>query len=198
MSEWGGDGGPYLSEYEGELLVGLEDDVDEFRLAGRVKLFIVNPDAAEDDEEAPSLFELLDLRGETAAYLPLLHSTEPNRFSPALRRILREAIVPSRNMLILDRLEILPEFRRQRLGLRYIRTAVKRFGSGCRIVAIKPFPLQFERNLDDPDLEWRARMNLDLLSRETRAATTKLKEYYSREGFIPVRGTDLMILDLAH
>ena len=48
-------GGPYLSEYEGEILVGLEDDVDEFRLAGRAKLFIVNPGAAEDDEDAPSL-----------------------------------------------------------------------------------------------------------------------------------------------
>jgi hypothetical protein len=200
MSEWSGDGGPYLSEYEGELLVGLEDDVDEFRLAGRAKLFIVNPDAAEDedDEEAPSLFELLDLRGETAAYLPLLHSTEPNMFSPAVRRILREDIGSSRNMLILDRLELLPAFRRQRLGLRYIRTAIKRFGSGCRIAALKPFPLQFERTLDDPDLEWRARMNLDLLSRETRSAKTTLKEYYSREGFIPVRGTDLMILDLGH
>jgi hypothetical protein len=146
----------------------------------------------------PSLFELLDLRGETAAYLPLLHSTEPNMFSPAVCRILREDIVSSRNMLILDRLEILPEFRRQRLGFRYIRTALKRFGSGCRIAALKPFPLQFERTLDDPDLDWRARMNLDSLSRETRSATTKLEEYYRGEGFIPVRGTDLMILDLSH
>jgi hypothetical protein len=198
MSEWSGDGGPYLSEYEGEILVGLENDVDEFRLAGRARLFIVNPDAAEDDEEAPSLFELLDLRGETAAYLPLLHSTEPNMFSPAVRRILREGIVRSQNMLILDRLEILPEFRRQRLGLRYVRTAIRRFGLGCRIAALKPFPLQFERTLDDPDLEWRARMNLDLLPNETRSAHATLKEYYSREGFIPVKGTDLMILDLAH
>jgi hypothetical protein len=198
MSEWSCDGGPYLSEYEGEIRVGLEDDVNEFRLAGRAKLFIVNPDAAEDHEEAPSLFELLDLRGETAAYLPLVHSTEPNRFSPAVRRILREDIVPSRNMLILDRLEILPEFRRQQLGLRYVRTAIKRFGSGCRIAALKPFPLQFERTLDDPDLVWRARMNLDLFSREARSAQASLKKYYSREGFIPLRGTDLMILDLGH
>jgi hypothetical protein len=198
MSEWSGDGGPYLSEYEGEIRVGLEDDIDGCRLAGRARLFIVNPDAAEDDDEAPSLFELLDLRGETVAYLPLLNSTEPNLFSPAVRRILREDVVPSRNMLILDRLEILPEFRRQRLGLRYIRTAIKRLGPGCRIAALKPFLLQFERTLDDPDLEWRARMNLDLFSRETRSAQASLKEYYSREGFIPVRGTDLMILDLGH
>jgi hypothetical protein len=58
--------------------------------------------------------------------------------------------------------------------------------------------LQFERTLHDPDLEWRARMNLDLFSRETRSAQSSLKECYSREGFIPVRGTDLMILDPGH
>jgi hypothetical protein len=107
-------------------------------------------------------------------------------FSPAVRRILQEDIVPSRNILILDRPEILPEFRRQRLGLRYIRTAIKRFGSRCRIAALKPFPLQFERNLDDPDLEWRARMNLDSLSRETRAATTKLKSITVARGSYPL------------
>jgi hypothetical protein len=81
MSEWSGDGGPYLSEYDGEILVGLENDVDEFRLAGRARLFIVNPDAAEDDEEAPSLFELLDLRGETA---PTCHCC--TRLSPTCSR----------------------------------------------------------------------------------------------------------------
>jgi hypothetical protein len=47
-------------------------------------------------------------------------------------------------------------------------------------------PLLHSRTLDDPDLEWRARLNLDLLSHETRSAQTTLKEYYSREGFIPV------------
>jgi hypothetical protein len=65
-------------------------------------------------------------------------------------------------------------------------------------LSLKPFPLQFERTLDDPDLVWRARMNLDLFSREARSAQASLKKYYSREGFIPLRGTDLMILDLGH
>jgi hypothetical protein len=107
-------------------------------------------------------------------------------------------MVLSQNMLILDRLEILPEFRGQRLGLRYMRTVIRRFGLGCRIAAIKPFPLQFEPQptRGNSDLQWHARMNTKSLTRGKRAATIKLKEYYSREGFKPVRGTDLMILDL--
>jgi hypothetical protein len=199
MSEWNGEGEPYLSEYEGELFVNLDDDVDEPHLAGRARLFILNADAAEnDDENGPSLFELLDVRGETAAYLPLLHSTEAGNFSPAVCSIVREDMALSQNMLILDRLEILPEFRGQQLGLRYMRIAIKRFGLGCRIVAIKPFPLQLEpeRTHRDSDLDWYTRMNMKSLSRGTREATSKLKRYYGREGFVPVKGTDLMILDL--
>src|ERR1700730_1441084 len=70
-----------MSEYEGEILVGLDDDVDEFRLAGLAKLCIVNPDAAEEDEEAPSLFELLDLR---ARLPPICHCC--TRLSPTCSR----------------------------------------------------------------------------------------------------------------
>jgi hypothetical protein len=199
MSEWNGEGEPYMSEYDGELFVHLDDDDDEPHLAGKARLFILNADAVENDEEnAPSLFEILDLRSETAAYLPLLHSAEAGNFSPAVCNIIREDMVHSRNMLILDRLEILPEFRRQQLGLRYMRIAIQRFGLGCRIAAIKPFPLQFEPQptRGDSDLEWYTRMNMKTLPRGTRAPTKKLKKYYSREGFVPVRGTDLMILDL--
>jgi len=36
-----------MSEYEGELFVNLDDDVDEPHLAGRARLFILNADAAE-------------------------------------------------------------------------------------------------------------------------------------------------------
>jgi hypothetical protein len=148
---------------EGELFVHVDDDVDEPHLAGHARLFILNADAAENGEEnAPSLFELLDIRSETAPYLPLLHSTEAYNFSPAVCSIVGEDMVHSRNMLILDRLEILPAFRGQQLGLRYLRIAIQRFGLGCRIVAIKPFPLQFEPEPTHrgSDLEWYARMDL--------------------------------------
>jgi hypothetical protein len=61
-----GEGEPYMSEYEGELFVYLDDE-DEPHLAGHAKLFILNADAAENDEDAPPLFDLLDMRGESAA-----------------------------------------------------------------------------------------------------------------------------------
>jgi hypothetical protein len=41
-------------------------------------------------------------------------------------------------------MEIFPQYRGQQLGLKYVRAAITRFGIGCQLVAIKPFPLQFE------------------------------------------------------
>jgi predicted N-acetyltransferase YhbS len=100
-------------------------------------------------------------------------------------------------MLILDRLEVLTEFRRRQLGLRYMRAAIERFGMGCRIVAIKPYPLQLEAGALDPSSDvWKTRMKLGSLARVQRVATTKVRKYYGREGFAAVKGTNLMILDL--
>jgi hypothetical protein len=168
------DGDLYVAEYVGELFVTLEDDLDyEEHLAGETRIFIVNADAAERSGE--SLWDLLDHRAETAAYIPLLGKDAGN-FSAAVCRKLREDMVFSRNMLILDRLEILPRFRRQNLGHRYMRAVITRFGMGCRIAAMKPFPLQFEGKVSKSN------------AAEFRAATNSLKRYYERAGFESLKG----------
>jgi hypothetical protein len=120
---------------------------------------------------------------ETAAYIPLI-GKEAGNFSAPVCKKLGEEMVLSRNMLILDRLEIRPQFRGQELGLRYMRAAITRFGMGCRIAAMKPFPLQFEDKVSESTIA------------DFRAATAKLKKYYARDGFEALRGSDLMILDL--
>jgi len=102
-----------------------------------------------------------------------------------------------RNILILDRLEILPRFRGQQLGLQYVRAAISRFGIGCRLAAIKPFPLQFEGKMGSVsgnETEYVGPSKSMLANFD--AATKKLKKYYAREGFISLRNSDLMILDL--
>jgi hypothetical protein len=189
----------YVAEYAGKLFVTLDDDVesDAEQLAGEARLFIVNAEAA--DNAAEDLMELLDHRQETAAYIPLLG--EAGNFSPAVCKLLGENTVLWGNMLLLDRLEILPQFRGQQLGLRYMRAAISRFGMGCRIAAIKPFPLQFEGKLG-PTPRRGAGAESEVMSSlrsrvtEFRAATAKLKNYYAREGFVSVKGSDLMVLDL--
>jgi hypothetical protein len=110
----------YLAVYEGDLFVFLDDEQendDREHPAGQVRLFVLNADAAESEGE--SLFDVLDERAETAAYIHLLEDDAGN-FSREVCKILGEEVVFCRNILILDRLEILPRFRGQQLGLKYV------------------------------------------------------------------------------
>jgi hypothetical protein len=65
MSEWSGDGGPYLSEYEGD-----EDDVDEFRLAGRASYSSSIRTPLKMMRSHRLYLSYWIARGETAAYVP--------------------------------------------------------------------------------------------------------------------------------
>ena len=157
-----------------------------------MRLFVLNADAAESAGE--NLFDVLDEREETAAYIPLLGDDAGN-FSHAVCKILGEEMVFCRNMLILDRVEILPRFRGQQLGLQYVRAAISRFGIGCRLAAIKPFPLQFEGKMGSVSGNEYVEPSKSVLA-DFDGATRKLKKYYAREGFVSLRNSGLMILDL--
>jgi GNAT superfamily N-acetyltransferase len=185
----------YLAVYEGDLFVFLDDEQENDgreHPAGQVRLFILNADAAESEGE--SLFDVLDERAETAAYIHLLGDDAGN-FSRAVCKIVGEEMVFCRNILILDRLEILPRFRGQQLGLKYVRAAISRFGIGCRLAAIKPFPLQFEGKMGSISGNDYVEPSQSMLA-NFNAATKKLKKYYAHEGFISLKNSDLMILDL--
>jgi hypothetical protein len=75
--------GLYLAECNGEIFVTLENDEDDDtgRRAGTTRLFILNADAAENDNV--DLCELLDRRSETAALIPLI-GEEPGNLSSAV------------------------------------------------------------------------------------------------------------------
>ena len=88
-----------------------------------------------------------------------------------------------------------PRYRGQQLGLQYVRAALSRFGIGCRLAAIKPFPLQFEGKMGSISGNEYVEPSKSMLA-DFNAATKKLKKYYAREGFISLRNSDLMILDL--
>ncbi len=142
------------------------------------------------------LYDVLDADSKTAPFIALLHKKEAGNFSPAVLRILKDDFAMTRDMLILDRIEILPEFRGKRLAYRVTQGLVDRFAVGSRIVALKAFPLQFEPGAKEPTDTWAKRMRFGELPIDLRKATDTLKAYYSEMSFVSVPGTDLMIRDL--
>ncbi len=177
----------YLGEHEGELI-----DSESGVHAGRSRVFIVDLEGAE--EVGLGALDVLDLDGATEPYLSLI-GHEAGNFSPAVMRLLNEEFAYSRNMLIIDRVELLPFYRGRGLGLQCMRTFLRHMSMGCRIAAIKPYPLQFEAGAARSE-NWSDGLQLSSLTKSKRSALQRLKSHYSQLGFQHVRGTDLMILDL--
>lgn len=178
----------FLGKYDGKLR-----DADSNEVAGRVGLYVVDLDGA--GEAGHPAFDVLDSEAATAEYIELLSAKEDGNFSPAVNALLNDAPAFSNNMLIINVIELLPSYRGYGLGLTCMETCLRHFRLGCRIAAIKPFPLQFLGGIKDSD-DWSAGLQLASLDGNKRTSTQKLRKHYARLGFRHVRGTQLMIYDL--
>jgi len=74
---------------------------------------------------------------------------------------------------------------------------IARFSAGASIVAMKPFPLQFEPIRDGDRKKWRDKMCLDQFSTDENIAKEKLHDYYHKLGFIHLSGTPMMVVSTA-
>jgi GNAT superfamily N-acetyltransferase len=166
-----------------------EETSDEDTPVGRVGLFYM--DMGGILKTNIGLFDLFDIRGETEPFYSALIDHDTQEFKSDLEEILGEYIIDL-NLLIIDRLEILPEYRGNNIGRECLRRCLQQYAHGCGVVALKCFPLQFEAGgFDDP--AWRRKMQLGKLSRNEKRSLAKLKKYYASLGFRVIPGTDFMV-----
>lgn len=178
----------YIYETSGDLVdIG---DGDESEIAGKFRLYYIDVDRACSD--GMSAFDVFDGYQTTMDYYSAIFSVRSEDYSRRLTRLLGDFPL-GRNVLILDRLELLPKYRGQGLGLSVLRAMVQRFGHGAKIVAMKPFPLQLEcRSSGSEQSAWRQQLDLSSFSPDERTATRKLLRYYARLGFMKLQGTPFM------
>jgi hypothetical protein len=159
-------------------------------VAGKFHVYYLDVCAALDAGESVS--DIFDCRSSTVDYFSAIFASDSLDISEELQKLLKYDAGWG-NVLILNRLEILPVFRRRNLGLLVMRRLIERFGAGAAWVAIKPFPLQRECHSHDDD-EWRAKLQLSGLEKDARRATAKLRQYYKQLGFKAMKGTPFMFL----
>jgi GNAT superfamily N-acetyltransferase len=159
------------------------------RLVGKVRLFYLDMGATA--ETNISVFDLFDIRSQTAPFYRALIDHETGNFKSDLEGILGEDII-GLNVLIVDRLEILPEFRGKKIGLECLRRCLQQYARDCGVVALKCFPLQFEhKGISEP--AWRRKMQIGKLSKDHERSSTKLRKYYGSLGFKTLPGNDIMV-----
>jgi GNAT superfamily N-acetyltransferase len=159
------------------------------RLVGRVRLFYLDIGATYDTNI--HVFDLFDIRGETEPFYSALIDHETGDFRSDVESILGEYIL-GLNVLIVDRLEILPEFRGKNIGLECLRRCLQQYARECGVVALKCFPLQFEdKGISEP--AWRRKMQLGKLSKDHKRSSAKLRKYYGSLGFKALPGDNIMV-----
>jgi len=98
------------------------------------------------------------------------------------------------DLLIIDYVAIYPEYRGLRIAESAIQRTIDIFGTGCGLVACKPWPLQFTPAVAE-DQEVLKRLALPNVSRGE--AIQKLRSYWSRLGFWRLGNTGIYLLSVS-
>ena len=119
-----------------------------------------------------------------------------------LRKDVKELLgdVTFRNILVINRVEILPAYRGMGIGRAAIWDIIQRHSAGCGIVALKAFPYQFRSGSKSGRLgfleesDWNKKMGYDLHRSTMEFAHEKLIFHLMKFGFKRIGGTDVLAL----
>jgi GNAT superfamily N-acetyltransferase len=201
FSNGGIDEEDYIFEVKGKINLWNDEVEDE-----PVGSFVIRTiDIASSIEDGCSLRAILDSSSDTREYIDLLNE-DGSQFSEPLSKTLGDRFhwhinpkidIPS--ILILDKLAIDPNYRGNGYGLSAIDAIMRRFRIGADLIVMFPYPLQYidYSNKDDPNCQvtkleekWSKPTKL---STDVETDSQKLQAYYARLGFVPVKGTKLMV-----
>lgn len=189
-------------EYEGEIFA---NDDDEQICIGKCRAMYV--DVARAISEGVDLYELCDAHsGELEEYYSYIFDGEDSLeyedvnpssiFSEDLNDLFNGNIV-AYNLLILDRVELIPEYRGKNIGLNVVRYMMARFQQGVGVIALNAFPMQFAKGLlNDEEAQWRKKLQLDALSKNKKKAQKKLVNLYRILGFRPLPQSPYMVFNV--
>jgi GNAT superfamily N-acetyltransferase len=104
----------------------------------------------------------------------------------------------SGNLLVISRIELLPEWRKKGIGRKMIKDIVLRFSGCCDLVILKAFPLQQEYQYAEGNKNaWEKQMNINDLPKDVEFSNYKMFAYYQNLGFTQLENTDYFYLNLA-
>lgn len=188
----------HIKEVDSELLCYAYDDMedadDEPVVAGKLSFCVVDVYGAQ--QFGISLSELFDQTAELWDCYTLLFDPVTETLSTQFEETFDYA--PSANILLLNRLEILPTFRKRRIGLAAIARTLTLFGGDCGYAVLKAAPLQFESRNSGEESKRFAEMQLAHFGEDKERALGKLQAYYARLGFRPIGNDGWMALNLGY
>lgn len=173
------DGQEYVTECRGEIR-GWRDvggDGDEIPV-GAITAYRIH--AGHAGEEGVDLdYECDAIDAATHEFCHAFHEAD-GRFREDVQEQFPDAVVSGPDLLVLDRIRVDPAFRGRGIGLRATLRTIDLLAGGCGLVAMKPFPRQFESVGEGPARTDDLRAGL---STDRAQAWRALETYWARLGF---------------
>ncbi len=157
---------------------GNDDQALPTLMLGTLKFYIIRVSNGSND--GVDLHDVFDAFQETFDVGNVIYDSTYREFAPAVERRFTDAN-PWSDILILHYLTIPPFARGQRLGLSVLERVIRDWSSGCSLVVMKPFPLQFESHAKK-DGDWES-LALGNFPSKQREAFQRLRAYYEPLGF---------------
>ena len=166
-------------------------------VAGRFDASYIDVDQSLVD--GVKLYGIMDtLSDETAEIYETLFDPRTNELRKDVKELLGD--VTFRNILVINRVEVLPVYREMGIGLATIWNLIRRDSAGCGIVALKAFPFQFKEgsrsgHLSDlEESDWDNKMGYDPNIYTMEFAHEKLIFHLMKLGFRRIGDTGVMAL----
>ena len=179
----------YISYYHGRIIIPDEstEDFEDLEI-GEIRGYLININLArENNEDIYYIFD--DYSEDFAHYYQVIFDRRTNDFREDL---FKEPPIYE-DILMIDDLIIYPKFRRNEYGLKAIMNVMKTFGMSCGLILIETLPLQHHstENID----EFREKIGTELLFIDKETGIKKLKSYWSKLGFKPIKNSPLCMIE---
>lgn len=132
------------------------------------------------------LWDVFDGSQETMDAGSVLYDATFDEFRPAIGRLFPDAMAQE-DILLVHRLVVLPFARGNDVGLAALYHSIRDWESGCALVLLKAYPLQFESSARESPL-WKIG-DLASFPQDEPLATKRLRAHYERLGFRRIERT---------
>lgn len=165
--------------YETSGSVMMLDDQARHQRVGRFSLYYVDVDAALN--AGTQVSDVFRARHATAEFFTEIFQAAPLRLSNQLADLSGDPDSWG-NVMIIDKVEILPSYRSSGLGLVVARRLIERYSAGAAVVVMRPIPSQC-RDSAAIDHEWLDMLALDEYPADLQSGMKKLRRVMARLGF---------------
>ncbi|MFK8009935.1 MAG: hypothetical protein AB8H03_26515 [Saprospiraceae bacterium] len=170
----------FISTYVGSILQINPEDENEIQI-GKIILKFIHIGEALNQQK--NIHEIFDSEEYVVRIGKRVFDFDENDFNEDIQNYYNFTF-NNLDLCIIQRIEIIDEFRRKEIGKMVLKNICLKFASSCGLFVVQTFPIQFEsQKYSIPNNIWDEQMSLKTLDKDFEKSFYKLKAFYQKNGF---------------